>query len=137
MDQAKANLRDAPEVWNRVAQQENEGNIGLIDKTLRAKVPSAEKGDFDRAAAAALTALRDFNKYLKNDLSHRTSDWRLGKEKYAKKFRILPGVRKDAGSSAGRSASRAIWRQGRYGQAGGATLDPGRARQDRATTCDS
>ena len=86
MDQAKANLRDAPEVWNRVAQQENEGNIGLIDKTLRAKVPSAEKGDFNRAAAAALTALRDFNKYLKNDLSHRTSDWRLGKEKYAKKF---------------------------------------------------
>ena len=35
-DQAKANLVDAPEVWNRVAREENDGNIGLIDKTLRA-----------------------------------------------------------------------------------------------------
>jgi uncharacterized protein (DUF885 family) len=86
MEQAKANLRDAPEVWNRVAQEENEGNIGLIDKTLREKVPAGVKGDFDRAATAALASLRDFNAYLKNDLSRRTSDWRLGKDKYAKKF---------------------------------------------------
>ena len=35
-EQAKANLVDAPEVWNRVAREENDGNIGLIDKTLRA-----------------------------------------------------------------------------------------------------
>src|SRR5207253_6455171 len=31
--QARANLADAPEVWNRVAREENEGTIGLIDKT--------------------------------------------------------------------------------------------------------
>jgi uncharacterized protein (DUF885 family) len=86
MEQAKANLQDAPEVWNRVAQEENEGNIGLIDKTLREKAPAAVKADFDRAATAALAALRDFSAYLKNDLSRRTSDWRLGKDKYAKKF---------------------------------------------------
>ena len=41
-EQAKANLVDAPEVWNRVAQEENTGNIDLIDKTLRAAVPAAE-----------------------------------------------------------------------------------------------
>jgi uncharacterized protein (DUF885 family) len=86
MDQAKANLVDAPEVWNRVSQEENEGNIGLIDQTLRAKTPPALKPDFDRAADAALNSLRAFNTYLKNDLSKKTSDWRLGKEKYAKKF---------------------------------------------------
>jgi len=86
MDQAKANLVDAPEVWNRVAQEENEGNIGLIDQTLRAKTPAALKQDFDRAANQALTSLRAFNAYLKNDLSKKTSDWRLGKEKYDKKF---------------------------------------------------
>ena len=86
MDQAKANLLDAPEVWNRVAQEENDGNIGLIDQALRAKVPAALKGDYDQAANAALAALRGFNSYLKNDLSKKTSDWRLGKEKYGKKF---------------------------------------------------
>jgi len=87
VQQAKANLRDSPEVWNRVAQEENDGNIDLIDKTLRERVPPASKTDFDRAAASALDALRGFSKYLKDDLSRRTSDWRLGKDKYDPKFR--------------------------------------------------
>ena len=86
LDQAKANLVDAPEVWNRVAQEEGDGDIDLIDKALRAKVPSALQADFDRAASGALAALRAFNSYLKTDLSRKTSDWRLGKEKYDKKF---------------------------------------------------
>src|SRR5215471_9164061 len=34
VEQAKTNLVDAPEVWNRVAHEENQGNIGLIDHTL-------------------------------------------------------------------------------------------------------
>ena len=87
MQQAKSNLIDSPEVWNRVAQEENDGNIDLIDKTLRERVPAALKPDFDRAATSALTALRDFTKFLKGDLSRRTSDWRLGKDKYDPKFR--------------------------------------------------
>jgi uncharacterized protein (DUF885 family) len=86
MQQAKMNLRDAPDVWNRVAQEENDGNIDLIDKTLRDRVPAALKTDFDRAASGALDALRGFSKFLKDDLSHRTSDWRLG-DKYDPKFR--------------------------------------------------
>lgn len=86
MDQAKANLLDAPEVWNRVAQEENDGNIDLIDKTLRSKAPAALQADFDRAASAALASLRAFSTYLKDDLSRETSDWRLGEEKYGKKF---------------------------------------------------
>lgn len=87
MEQAKTNLREAPEVWTRVAQEENDGNIGLIDKTLRDHVPAALKGDFERAAKPALDALRGFNKYLKTELSGRTADWRLGKDKYDLKFR--------------------------------------------------
>ena len=86
MDQAKANLVDSPEVWNRVAQEENDGNLDLIDKTLRAKAPATLQADFDRAASAALAALRGFNTYLKTDLSKKTGDWRLGQEKYDKKF---------------------------------------------------
>ena len=86
MQQGQANLVDAPEVWNRVAREENDGNLDLIDKTLRAKAPDALKADYDRAAGPALDALRGFTKFLKDDLSKKTSDWRLGKEKYDQKF---------------------------------------------------
>jgi uncharacterized protein (DUF885 family) len=86
MQQAEANLADAPEVWNRVAREENDGNLDLIDKTLRAKAPDALKADYDHAAGPALDALRGFTKFLTDDLSKKTSDWRLGKEKYDPKF---------------------------------------------------
>jgi uncharacterized protein (DUF885 family) len=86
LDQAKMNLTDAPEVWTRVAREENDGNIALIDKTLRAKVPANLKADFDKAALTALNSLRAFSAYLKDDLSKRTSDWQLGRERYAQKF---------------------------------------------------
>jgi uncharacterized protein (DUF885 family) len=86
VDQAKANLVDAPEVWNRVAREENEGNIGLIDHTLRQAAPDALKPSYDAAAGPALAALKDLNTFLAGTLSKKTSDWRLGKEKYARKF---------------------------------------------------
>ncbi|HEV2201324.1 MAG TPA: DUF885 domain-containing protein [Bryobacteraceae bacterium] len=93
-DQAKANLTDAPEVWNRVAQEENQGNIDLIDKTLRAAAPEARKAAYGKAAGPAITALRDFNTFLKGTLSKKTSDWRLGKEKYARKFAYVLAIGK-------------------------------------------
>ncbi|MFM2124235.1 MAG: hypothetical protein RL328_686, partial [Acidobacteriota bacterium] len=94
MAQAKANLVDAPEVWNRVAQEENDGNIALIDKTLRAAVPASKKFGFEQAAIPAIAALRDFNAFLKNDLAKKTSDWRLGKERYDQKFKYVLAIGK-------------------------------------------
>ena len=88
-EQAKANLTDAPEVWNRVAREENDGNIALIDKTLRDAVPASQKAAYSAAATKALAAARDFNVFLKDKLSAKTSDWRLGKETYAKKFDLV------------------------------------------------
>ena len=88
-DQAKANLIDAPEVWNRVAREENDGNIGLIDKTLRAAAPESQKAAYGSAAEKAMAAARDFNAFLKDKLSTKTSGWRLGKEKYARKFALV------------------------------------------------
>jgi uncharacterized protein (DUF885 family) len=58
-EQAKANLVDAPEVWNRVAQEENQGNLDLIDKTLRGAVPQAQK-----AAGRGASSLRISATYL-------------------------------------------------------------------------
>jgi uncharacterized protein (DUF885 family) len=89
LNQAKANLVDAPEVWNRVAQEENDGNISLIDKTLRDAAPASQKPLYAAAASRALVAVRDFNDFLKDKLSSKTSDWRLGKEKYARKFALV------------------------------------------------
>jgi uncharacterized protein (DUF885 family) len=88
-DQAKANLVDAPEVWNRVAREENDGNIGLIDKTLRDAAPESQKAAYAAAAEKALASVREFNAFLKDKLSAKTSDWRLGKEKYARKFALV------------------------------------------------
>jgi uncharacterized protein (DUF885 family) len=88
-EQAKSELVDAPEIWNRVAQEENDGNIELIDKTLRAEVPEAQKAGYNRAATDAIASLREFNAYLKDTLSKKTSDWRLGKDNYAKKFQFV------------------------------------------------
>jgi uncharacterized protein (DUF885 family) len=85
--QAEANLQDSPEVWNRVAREENEGNVGLIDTTLRADCPADARMRYDQAAAAAMASLQGFNHWLENNLSEKKSDWRLGKERYAKKFR--------------------------------------------------
>jgi len=88
-EQAKANLIDAPEVWNRVAREENDGNISLIDKTLRDAAPASQKAAYAAAATKALAAVRDFNTFLKDKLSSKTSDWRLGKEKYDQKFALV------------------------------------------------
>src|SRR5262249_35730596 len=88
-EQAKWQLVDSPEVWNRVAREENDGNIGLIDKTLREQTPDSLKAEYGRAAGPALAALKDFNTYLEKTLSKRTSDWRLGKDRYTKKFQYV------------------------------------------------
>jgi uncharacterized protein (DUF885 family) len=88
-EQAKANLTDSPEVWNRVAQEENDGNIELIDKTLRAAAPESRKAAYAAAADKAIAAAKDFNTFLKGTLSKKPSDWRLGKDKYAQKFALV------------------------------------------------
>jgi uncharacterized protein (DUF885 family) len=93
-EQAKENLTDSPDIWNRVAREENAGNVDLIDKTLRDEVPDAQKADYAKAAAPALAALRDFNTYLERTLSAKQSDWRLGKEKYARKFHYVLATNK-------------------------------------------
>ena len=86
LNTAKSNLVDAPEIWNRVAQQENEGNIDLIDHEVRVKVPPALKGSYDAAAGKALVSLKSFNSWLKNVLSRHPRDWRLGHDLYAQEF---------------------------------------------------
>jgi len=96
-EQAKRNLFRVPEVWTKVAREENAGNIALVDKTLRGFMPDGDKPAYDHAAAAALEALRDFDHFMDFDLPKRgqggdkAADWRLG-ENYATKFRLALGT---------------------------------------------
>ncbi len=86
---ARRNLRDSPEIWNRVARAENLGNIALIDGPIRAGCPQKLREAYDKAAATAIQDLRAFNTWLETDLSQRTSDWRLGADHYSKKFPLV------------------------------------------------
>ncbi len=91
LNQARTNLVGAPEIWIRVALEENEGNLELIDKTLREQAPEELRPEYDSAAAVALDALHSFDGYLADDLAARDSqgDWRLGRDLYAEKFRYV------------------------------------------------
>jgi uncharacterized protein (DUF885 family) len=89
---AKRQLSGVPPIWAQVAKEENDGNIDLVDKTLRAGVPADQKKAYDAAAGEALEALRDFSKFLGTDLPKRVRqqppDWRLGADHYVTKFKL-------------------------------------------------
>lgn len=93
LDQVKAYLGDADPIFIDTAVGENEGNVDLIENTIAKEIPdgSALRSRFDQVAPPALAALKDFSKWLQEDLakrpSHRT--WRLGKDLYAKKFKLV------------------------------------------------
>ena len=93
LTEAKLQLVDSPTVWKNVAIEENEGTIGMIEQTFPAQVPSALKGSYDPAAKNAITAMRAFNDWLKTSLKDTGAEsWRLGKEKYARKFALVMGT---------------------------------------------
>ncbi len=85
---ARSQLTEAPPLWLQVAKEENDGNIDLIDHTLRAAVPPGQKTAYDAAAGPALESLRAFNLFLTQAKDHSTGDWRLGAEHYAVKFKL-------------------------------------------------
>ena len=102
LDHAGINVITSPRIWTAVAMEENEGNINLVDKVLRAEVPGELKADFENAAKSALDAMRKFGVFLKTDLSERDkADWRLGKDDYTRKFRytLQSGMEPDAALS--------------------------------------
>jgi uncharacterized protein (DUF885 family) len=93
LDQVKRYLGDADPVFVKTAIEENDGNIDLIQHTLAGEIApgSPLKAEYDRVAPPAIAALKDFSRWLKDDLGKRSSriDWRLGKELYDQKFRLV------------------------------------------------
>src|SRR5262249_19870911 len=95
---AKESLKDPPRVFVETAIKQNRGAIAFYEKAifeLTGETPAVSPlADPCRAAAAAL---RDHQKFLEEDLLPRAKgDWRIGKEKFAKKLEM----ELDAGLSA-------------------------------------
>jgi uncharacterized protein (DUF885 family) len=93
LDQARSQLVDADPIFIKVAVEENDGNIDLIQNTIAQAIPAGSglKAQFDEVAPQAIEALKKFSRWLQDDLAKRKTDrsWRLGKELYAEKFRLV------------------------------------------------
>ena len=93
LEQAKSVLVDSDPIFVKVAVEENDGNVDLIEHTIAPAIGAGSelKARYDAAAPKAIAALQDFSKWMQNDLAKRKTDrtWRLGKEWYAEKFRLV------------------------------------------------
>jgi uncharacterized protein (DUF885 family) len=93
LNQARSELLDSDPIFIKVAVEENDGNIDLIQSTIAdaAKHDQQLKARFDQVAPPAVAALKVFSQWLQTDLAGRKTDrtWRLGRELYAEKFRLV------------------------------------------------
>ena len=93
LTQVKQYLNDSDPIFISTAIQENDGNIDLIENTIAAEIPAGSplKAEYDKVAPPAIAALKDFSRWLQNDLAKRPSraTWRLGKELYDQKFKLV------------------------------------------------
>jgi uncharacterized protein (DUF885 family) len=93
IDEAKQDLQDSDPLYVKVAVEENDGNVDLIQSMVSGQVSAnpALKAEFNRVAPAATDALKAFSKWMQDDLSKRKTDrtWRLGKEFYDAKFHLI------------------------------------------------
>lgn len=89
--QAKANLKNPPQVYTETAIDQTQGAIGLIKEGLNETLDKAPKAKKDLAPLQEKTiaALDEYKTWLKNDLLPRsTGDFRIGADKFRKKLRF-------------------------------------------------
>jgi uncharacterized protein (DUF885 family) len=87
---ARANLRDPPRVVVETAIKQNRGAINFFERELFELVgQSAVTPELRAAAVPVAAALRQHQRFLEDDLLPRaTGEWRIGKEKFARKFEL-------------------------------------------------
>jgi uncharacterized protein (DUF885 family) len=85
---AKQNLKNPPRVHTETAIKQNRGAIGFYEKEIFDFAGKTRQlGALKAAAAPVVAALKDYQKFLENDLLPRANgEWRLGKEKFAQKL---------------------------------------------------
>jgi hypothetical protein len=98
----QGNLADSPDVWNRVAREENDGNIGLIDQHAARRGSRVAEGGVRVGGDSRDRGAEGSQHLPRSTLSKKTSDWRLGKDKYARKFAyVLRPIRRPSSCCAG------------------------------------
>src|SRR5947209_7525943 len=89
--QAKANLKNPPQVYTETAIDQTQGAISLIKEGLNEtldKAPKA-KADLSPLQEKTIAALEEYKTWLKNDLLPRSNgDFRIGADKFRKKLRF-------------------------------------------------
>jgi uncharacterized protein (DUF885 family) len=87
---ARESLRNPPRVYTERAIRQNRGAIQFYESGLFDVVGKTERLDELKAAARKLVPeLKEYQKFLEDDLLPRAKgDWRLGKEKFAKKLEL-------------------------------------------------
>jgi uncharacterized protein (DUF885 family) len=93
LTQARSELVDADPIFIKVAVEENDGNVDMIQNSIANTIKGNAKlkAQFDQVAPPAIEALKGFSSWLQADLAKRKTDrtWRLGKDLYAEKFRLV------------------------------------------------
>jgi Uncharacterized protein conserved in bacteria len=94
LKQVKEYIDDCSPVFVSAAIAENAGNIELIEKTIAEEIPKNDselKAKYEEVSPPAVAALKDFTRWLQDDLAKRKTDrsWRLGKALYDKKFKLV------------------------------------------------
>ena len=87
---ARANLQNPPRVCVETAIKQNQGSIGFYERDIYEIAGKTKQLAALKAAAdEVLPALRDYQKFLEQDLLPRANgEWRIGPEKFARKLEL-------------------------------------------------
>jgi uncharacterized protein (DUF885 family) len=87
---AKANLKNPPRVYVETAIKQNSGSIAFYESGIyEASGDSAASSQLKEPAAKVIETLKDYQKFLQEDLLPRANgEWRIGKENFAKKLEL-------------------------------------------------
>jgi uncharacterized protein (DUF885 family) len=90
VEAAKANLKNPPLVYVETAIRQNNGSISFYEGGIyEAAGEAAMSSELKAPAAKVVAALKDYQKFLEEDLKPRAKgEWRIGKEKFAKKLEL-------------------------------------------------
>lgn len=90
IEDAKKSLKNPPKILTEIAIKRNLGAIAFYEKDLYGFAGAAPgTGELSGPSKAAVAALKEYQKFLENDLLPRSNgDWRLGKEKFARKLEL-------------------------------------------------
>ncbi|MBI2803965.1 MAG: DUF885 domain-containing protein [Planctomycetes bacterium] len=95
---AKVGIKNPPKVLTEVALKQNRGAIAFYEKGIFDLAGAdAKNADLRDAAKRLVVVLKDYQKFLENDVLPRsTGDWRIGKKRFGEKMPLVL----DAGVSA-------------------------------------